>query len=274
MPEVVTLEGAPGSFKLFECGVAFAGWKLVGLHRNGQPFNNGRDPALGYVIEGNAMLTLQVMKGEVYDYSLTDGGGGTHYPFKSVEIRSWGYYGDRCYSTCMRPSEVSGACTSFYPMSRHLDTPGDVRRENNDIHNVTDIEFIGKSGGVTKTNFFSHFKYPSAYSGSGHEKLHDLGFDATARFAAYEFKWTLSHIAWYVNGPRVRVEWEHEIDQPRTVYSTIPSPRTCGRSTSRPNTGPGPCHATSSTQWPSTATWPFASARTVGLAAVLVCACV
>jgi endo-1,3-1,4-beta-glycanase ExoK len=196
-------------------------WALVGPYSNGQPFLAGWDPSLGYVSRADGKLTLRVERKEFYDYSQTGGGGGTRYPFSSAEIRSHQYYGIGCYSTCMRPSGVSGVSSSFYAMSGHFDTPRDAGRDKNEIHNEIDIEFVGKSGRLMQTNFFSRWKDPYANSASGHEMLHDLGFDATQVYAAYEFKWTRSYVAWFVNGRPVRVVWAHEVDLPSPDYTTL-----------------------------------------------------
>lgn len=72
-----------------------------------------------------------------------------------------------------------------------------------------------------QSNFFNRWKDRSANSGSGNEVMHDLGFNAFERYAAYEFKWTYSHCAWYVNGRPIRIEWAHEKNLPSPDYSTM-----------------------------------------------------
>lgn len=58
-------------------------------------------------------------------------------------------------------------------------------------------------------------------SGSGNEKLHDLGFDASKTWAAYSFRWSKGKIEWYVNGKKLREEgWKPEKPVPLQSYST------------------------------------------------------
>lgn len=79
-------------------------------------------------------LTLEVKLKPFFDYSLTGGGNGRRYPYSAAEIRSREFYGIGCYSTCMKPSRVSGISSSFYAMSGSFDTPHDAGRYKNEIH--------------------------------------------------------------------------------------------------------------------------------------------
>jgi beta-glucanase (GH16 family) len=63
-------------------------------------------------------------------------------------------------------------------------------------HNEIDFEVLGKDPTQVQLNYY--------YAGTGtHEKMIDLGFDASKDFHNYGFHWTKNSIEWYIDGKQV-----------------------------------------------------------------------
>jgi hypothetical protein len=90
----------------------------------------------------------------------------------------------------------SGVITSFFTFAGPFDNGG------NGQHNEIDIEFVGEDGDTDVGISWVQFNYwtnDDAYA-SRNEFRQELGFDASADFHRYGFKWTSGRIEWYVNG--------------------------------------------------------------------------
>lgn len=77
-----------------------------------------------------------------------------------------------------------------------------------------DVEFMGKNTTYMQTNVFSRVYNAEENSGSGHEQLHYLGFNAAEKYAAYSFKWSNGRIDWWVNDKLVRTETRRSANIP------------------------------------------------------------
>jgi len=151
---------------------------------NGSPFDNAW--SAGNVNFHDGLLEL------VLDDSARLG-----QPYTSGEYRSTGYYGYGCYETSFRPVAVPGAVTAFFTFAGPYDNGG------NGKHNEIDIEFVGAHLGAGPSSVqFNFWTNDDGYA-SRNEYLMQLGFDATAAFHAYGFKWTSTGIDWYVDGKLV-----------------------------------------------------------------------
>lgn len=108
---------------------------------------------------------------------LTNVGGKIY----GAEYQSFARYGYGYYSTMMKAVKREGAVSSFFVYTYYP------------VWDEIDIEFLGKDTGVVQFNYFT--------SGVGnHERTFRLGFDASADFHEYGFKWEQGKITWYVDG--------------------------------------------------------------------------
>ncbi|HEX2572761.1 MAG TPA: family 16 glycosylhydrolase [Polyangia bacterium] len=114
-------------------------------------------------------------------------------PYSSGEYHSTGFYAYGCYEARFKPIAASGVVSSFFTFAGPNDNGG------NGKHNEIDIEFLGYNTSWLQANFWTN---DDAYA-NGHEKMINLGFDATAAFHTYGFKWTSTGIEWWIDGARV-----------------------------------------------------------------------
>ncbi len=114
----------------------------------------------------------------------TDGEEDT---YSGAEYRSKQFYGYGMYEVSMKPIKNDGVVSSFFTYTGPSD---------NNPWDEIDIEFLGKDTTTVQFNYFT--------DGEGnHEKVYDLGFDATEDFHTYGFKWAKDSITWYVDGKEV-----------------------------------------------------------------------
>ena len=101
-------------------------------------------------------------------------------PYASGEYRTNKTFSYGTFETRMKPAGASGIVSSFF---LHADTPWDE----------IDIEFLGKNTTQVQFNYF--------VNGAGlHEKIIDLGFDASAAFHTYAIEYGNGYITWYIDG--------------------------------------------------------------------------
>jgi GR25 family glycosyltransferase involved in LPS biosynthesis len=119
--------------------------------------------------------------------------------YKSSSFKSCNGYLYGCFSTVIRPSNVSGTITGVF---LHRNSP---RQE-------IDIEFLGKDSTKMLVNVFYNpgengAKFDYGYKGT--PVIIDLGFDASKEFHQYSIEWTDTFIRWHVDGLLVheRVSW-------------------------------------------------------------------
>jgi len=107
-------------------------------------------------------------------------------PYTSGEYRSVKTYGYGTFETNMKAAKGVGTVTSFFT---YTGNPWDE----------IDVEILGKNTWQVQFNYF--------VSGVGyHEKVVDLGFDASAGYHKYTIEWGNGYINWYVDGV-----WKHGV---------------------------------------------------------------
>lgn len=101
-----------------------------------------------------------------------------------AECQTHESYGYGYYSVRMKAIKREGVVSSFFTYT------------NRPQWDEIDIEFLGKDTTKVQFNYFTN--------GVGkHEKVVDLGFDASKGFHEYGFKWEEDQITWYVDGKGV-----------------------------------------------------------------------
>lgn len=104
--------------------------------------------------------------------------------FDAAEYRSVNKYGYGKYEVSMMPAKNTGIVSSFFTYTGPSDgTPWDE----------IDIEFLGKDTTKVQFNYYTN-------GVGGHEKVVDLGFDASKAYHTYAFDWQAGSIKWYVDG--------------------------------------------------------------------------
>ena len=112
-------------------------------------------------------------------------------PYSGGEFRSKKTYGYGRYEVCMKAIKNDGVVSSFFTYTGPYD--GDPWDE-------IDVEVLGKDTTKVQFNYFRNGK-------GGHERMYDLGFDASDDFHTYAFEWHKDKIVWYVDGKEAhRVE--------------------------------------------------------------------
>ncbi len=112
---------------------------------------------------------------------------GTTIPYSGGELRSKAFYGYGRYEVSMKAIKNDGVVSSFFTYTGPSDkNPWDE----------IDIEFLGKNTNKVQFNYYTK-------GSGGHEKLVDLGFDASEDFHTYAFEWRKDRIDWFVDGELV-----------------------------------------------------------------------
>lgn len=148
-------------------------WNLANW-TNGSMFNCGWRPDHVTFNGGKMTLTLNNDKSHGKDYT-------------SGEFRSNAKLGYGTFEVKMKPAKGDGLVSSFFTYTGP---------SNGDPWDEIDIEFLGKDTTKVQFNYYTNGK-------GGHEKLVDLGFDASEDFHIYAFKWTKRKIEWFVDGKLV-----------------------------------------------------------------------
>ena len=160
---VIFADGSPETF----------GW--ADGYSNGDMFNCvwKRDNAT--VSDGVMSMSVKAEKvpsgNETLDYTGAEYSSKTKYPY--------GFY-----SVCMKAAKCSGVVSSFFTYTGP---------SSGDPWDEIDIEFLGKDMTKVQFNYYTNGE-------GGHEKLFDLGYDASADFHEYAFDWQPEYITWYVDG--------------------------------------------------------------------------
>lgn len=157
---------------------------------NGNPFNNTWLPNNIKFNNGVLSLTLNnngcpsACRGLPYasgEYRTTE------------EIYGYGYYEAR-----IKPAKGNGLIAGSFYVYRGV--------YGQQSHDEIDIEFLGKDTTKIQINYHVEGK-------GGHERIINLGFDASKDFHNYGFKWTSKSIAWYVDGKEV-----HKVENIKVPY--------------------------------------------------------
>ena len=117
-------------------------------------------------------------------------GGCSGKPYASGEYRSNDLYSYGRFETRMMAVKRSGTVTSFFTYTGPSDgQPWDE----------IDVEILGKNTSQMQTNYFTN-------GVGGHEKVINLGFDASAGYHTYAIEWWNGGINWIVDGRLVHHE--------------------------------------------------------------------
>ncbi|MBU0498836.1 MAG: family 16 glycosylhydrolase [Gammaproteobacteria bacterium] len=143
-------------------------WRLSDWS-NGGYFANDWSPQQVAFDNGYMNLSLDQVNGELL----------------SGEYQSVDTYGHGLYQVSLKVSGVAGTITGFFLY-------------NGAPHNEIDIEIKGDDPTKLQVNYITDgIEYPSVI---------DLGFDASADFHTYAFRWEGDRITWYVDGVGVHSE--------------------------------------------------------------------
>lgn len=104
--------------------------------------------------------------------------------FDGAEYRTKFKTGYGLYEVNMKPAKNPGIVSSFFTYTG----PSDGTQWDE-----IDIEFLGKDTTKVQFNYFTN-------GVGGHEKVIDLGFDASQSYHTYAFNWQPGSITWYVDG--------------------------------------------------------------------------
>ncbi|MBR6958256.1 MAG: family 16 glycosylhydrolase, partial [Erysipelotrichaceae bacterium] len=107
--------------------------------------------------------------------------------YSGGEFRTNEFYGYGYYETSMQAIKNDGVVSSFFTYTGPSDdNPWDE----------IDIEVLGKDTTKVQLNYYTN--------GTGnHEKMIDLGFDASEGYHTYGFDWQPGKITWYIDGKKV-----------------------------------------------------------------------
>ena len=134
---------------------------------NGSPFNCGFLP--DHVGFSGGVMSLKL------DNVPSSGRG-----YSCGEYRTNDTFGYGRFEVRMRAAKASGIVSSFFV---YTGSPWDE----------IDVEILGKNTSQVQFNYFVN-------GVGGHERLVDLGFDASAGYHTYAFDWKAGSISWYVDG--------------------------------------------------------------------------
>ncbi|WP_375105462.1 glycoside hydrolase family 16 protein [Paenibacillus sp. RS8] len=166
-------------------------WKKTDGYSNGDMFNcTWRGDNISFTEEG--LLTL----------SLTSPSPGE---FDGAEYRSLEKYSYGKYEIKMKPVANPGVVSSFFTYT------GPSEGEPWD---EIDIEFLGKNTRQLQLNYFTD-------GTGGHEKVIDLGFDASEEFHWYGFDWQKDSITWYVDDRPVHTVTENLPSTPSRIMMNL-----------------------------------------------------
>lgn len=143
---------------------------------NGDPFNC-------FWRKENCIIEDHLLKLRI-DRSSPEPGMSFYY---GGEYRSDAFFGYGRFEVSMKAIQNDGVVSSFFTYTGPSDqNPWDE----------IDIEFLGKDTSKVQFNYYTN-------GVGGHEKLYDLGFDASKDFHTYGFEWHKEKIVWLVDGKAV-----------------------------------------------------------------------
>ena len=122
--------------------------------------------------------------------------------YSGGEFRTNKFYHYGYYETEMKAIKCDGVVSSFFTYTG----PSDVVNGQKNPWDEIDIEILGKDTTKVQLNYYRNGQ-------GGHEKMIDLGFDASQGFHRYGFNWQPGKITWYIDGKEV---WSMSGDIPVT----------------------------------------------------------
>ncbi|MFA5104023.1 MAG: glycoside hydrolase family 16 protein [Candidatus Margulisiibacteriota bacterium] len=152
-------------------------WEKANGWTNGAPFNCGWKSDHVSFEDGKLVLKLEDTPSS-----------GT--PYTSGEYRSSKHLGYGSLEASVKAANGNGLVTSlFFYTGPSEGKPWDE----------IDVEILGKDPTQMQTNYITDGK-------GGHEKMIDLGFDASQDYHSYRIDWEKDKIVWYVDGKQVHSE--------------------------------------------------------------------
>ena len=166
---------------------------------NGEPFNVRWNADNVSYADNKLALSVSEMT-ETYDNGIAEYYGG--------EVRTSHFYGYGDFKVRMKPAKIAGTASTFFTCTGPYDVwyneDGTEKRKND--HDEIDIEFLGSDTTKVQFNYFAN-------GVGGHEKMIDLGFDASEEFHDYGFRWTKDDITWFVDDKPVYKVYRLEIKE-------------------------------------------------------------
>jgi beta-glucanase (GH16 family) len=141
-------------------------WQMANW-ANGSPFNCGFLP--DHVSFSGGFMTLKL------DNTASAGKSYSCGEYRTSDTVSYGRF-----ETRMKAAKASGIVSSFFT---YTGSPWDE----------IDVEILGKNTSQVQFNYFVN-------GTGGHERVVDLGFDASAGYHTYAIDWQPNAISWYVDG--------------------------------------------------------------------------
>ena len=153
---------------------------------NGSVFDNWWYKRNTGMKDGYMYLTIdQDWDGHRNDYNSENGPRN----YSGGEYRTNNFYHYGYYECSMQAIKCDGVVSSFFTYTG----PSDVINGQKNPWDEIDIEILGKDTTKMQINYYRN-------SQGGHEKMIDLGFDASEAFHTYGFDWQPNKITWYVDG--------------------------------------------------------------------------
>lgn len=118
-----------------------------------------------------------------------EGSAETNNGYFGGEARTHQYFGYGDYEVKMKPAKKTGTASTFFTCTGPYDVDEDG---NENPWDEIDIEFLGKDTTKVQFNYYVNGE-------GGHEHMHDLGFDASAEYHEYGYRWTKDYIVWFVD---------------------------------------------------------------------------
>lgn len=146
---------------------------------NGGMFNCGFKADHAYFSGGNLVLKL-------------DNVSSSGKPYSSGEYRTNNTFSYGTYEVNMKAAKASGTVTSFFT---YTGSPWDE----------IDVEILGKNTTQVQFNYYVN-------GTGGHEKIINLGFDASQGFHKYAIEYGNGYINWYVDGV-----WKYGVNNSGTL---------------------------------------------------------
>ena len=180
------------NFSAGQAGDFFAsdGWT------NGKPFDCYWYKRNAYIQDGTLRLIID------QKWNANDGNPDWMPSYSGGEFRTNNFYHYGYYETSMKAIKNDGVVSSFFTYTG----PSDVVNGQQNPWDEIDIEILGKDTTKVQLNYYRNGQ-------GGHEKMIDLGFDASQAFHRYGFDWQPGKITWYIDGKEV---WSMTGDVPVT----------------------------------------------------------
>lgn len=169
---------APGTSFSDELDVFDTGRWQAAQWNNGGVFLNGWHPRQIAFGGGRLQITLEA-----------DLLGLTGLPAVSGEYRTWQTYGYGTYSARLKASRTPGTISALFTYTGPTDGTQ---------HDEIDVEIKGDDPTRVSFNYWTN--------GVEHPTVVNLGFDASADFHDYAFRWSSGRLQWFVDGVLVHEE--------------------------------------------------------------------